>query len=112
MERGTIFTFLAEPIVIILVDWPRHAKICQLDHPARVDEAIPAGHVPVHILEVGQVCQTPGHVQCHRGQAAVGHLVIVLTVQFVHQVASEVRDQGVLSGIIKYLNCIDPHVPI
>ena len=49
---------------------------------------IPAGDVPVDVLELGEVAESPGHVERHRGEAAVRDLVQVLPVSLVHQVAS------------------------
>ena len=40
------------------------------------------------VLELGEVAESPGHVERHRGEAAVGDLVEVLPVVLVHQVAS------------------------
>ena len=49
---------------------------------------VPAGDVPVDVLEFGEVAEPPGHVERHRGEAAVRDLVQVLSVALVHQVAS------------------------
>ena len=105
-------TFLVEPVVVVLVHGPRHAEVCELDGARRVDEAVPAmggfvknlymlsnvntyaevtispaGDVPVDVLELCEVAEPPGDVERHRGEAAVGHLVQVLAVALVHQVA-------------------------
>ena len=48
----------------------------------------PAGDVPVDVLELCEVAESPGDVERHRGEAAVRDLVEVLAVALVHQVAS------------------------
>ena len=40
-------TFALEPVIIVLVHGPRHSKVGQLGDPVRVDQTIPARHVPV-----------------------------------------------------------------
>ena len=48
----------------------------------------PACDVPVNVLELSEVAESPGDVERHRGEAAVRDLVQVLPVALVNQVAS------------------------
>ena len=67
--------------------WAQNIRICrQKTYSGR--GIVPAGDVPVDVLELGEVAESPGHVERHRGEAAVRYLVQVLSVALVHQVAS------------------------
>ena len=62
---------------------------------------VPAGDVPVDVLELGEVAESPGYVERHRGEAAVRDLVQVLSVALVHQVAS--AGEGRIHSILRLL---------
>jgi len=50
-----LLTSLSESVVVVLVHWPSHAEVSELHGAAGVHQAVSAGHVSVHVLQVSQV---------------------------------------------------------
>uniref|UniRef100_A0A8W7P7E0 Uncharacterized protein n=1 Tax=Anopheles coluzzii TaxID=1518534 RepID=A0A8W7P7E0_ANOCL len=76
-----------EPVVIVLERWPGHTEVTELDDTLRIHHTVPAGHIPVDVLLLGQVGERPRHIQRHHREPLVRD-VRVFRLLAIHQMAT------------------------